>query len=352
MTKDNLFKGVKVEYHILQSFPVSCLNRDDVGAPKTANVGGVPRARISSQCWKRQVRMVLHEMKVPIGIRTKKVNKKLLEMAVQDNYKPQDVEQGINDAVNVIAEDTLLFLSETEIKNLYTYLKDSGFKGDSKKINENEINKALGAIRKEPLEALDIALFGRMVAKAATLNIEAASSFNHAISTHKVVNEIDFFSALDDLSEEGTQGAAHLGTLEYNSATYYRYVSLDLGQLYENLGEDKDAVEKAIDVFTKALFIAVPAARQHTQSAVSGWDYAKILVRKGQGVQIHFETPVKAEKDGGFLKPSIQALNKELEKKEGIFGSLYGKKAEFTFGEDPSYSIDKLCSQLQEACRV
>ena len=48
------YQNTRIEYHILQSFPVTCLNRDDVGAPKTAVVGGVTRARVSSQCWKTQ----------------------------------------------------------------------------------------------------------------------------------------------------------------------------------------------------------------------------------------------------------------------------------------------------------
>ena len=51
-----------IELHILQSFPVSCLNRDDVGAPKTATFGGVNRARISSQCLKRAIRELAQEM--------------------------------------------------------------------------------------------------------------------------------------------------------------------------------------------------------------------------------------------------------------------------------------------------
>ena len=51
-----------IELHILQSFPVSCLNRDDVGAPKTATFGGVTRARISSQCLKRAIRLNAKEL--------------------------------------------------------------------------------------------------------------------------------------------------------------------------------------------------------------------------------------------------------------------------------------------------
>ena len=56
---NNPYRNTRIEYHILQSFPVTCLNRDDVGAPKSAVVGGVSRARVSSQCWKREVRLAL-----------------------------------------------------------------------------------------------------------------------------------------------------------------------------------------------------------------------------------------------------------------------------------------------------
>ena len=192
------------------------------------------------------------------------------------------------------------------------------------------------------LDGLDIALFGRMVALAAKLNVEAAASFAHAISTHKVTNEVEFFTALDDLSDE--QGSAHMDSLEFNSATYYRYIDLDLGQLYENLAGD-DLFPKAIEAFIKALYIAVPNARQKTQSGASSWDFAIIHVRKGQRLQLSFETPVKAH-DGGFLKPSIEYMKNELAKREKLSGSLFGKIAEFTFGEDENFSIDMLIDSI------
>ncbi|MCM6326640.1 type I-E CRISPR-associated protein Cas7/Cse4/CasC [Klebsiella pneumoniae] len=66
------FRNTRIEFHILQSFPVTCLNRDDVGAPKSAIVGGVSRARVSSQCWKRQVRLALPDFGIRLGVRSKK----------------------------------------------------------------------------------------------------------------------------------------------------------------------------------------------------------------------------------------------------------------------------------------
>jgi CRISPR system Cascade subunit CasC len=192
------------------------------------------------------------------------------------------------------------------------------------------------------VDGVDIALFGRMVAQAADLNVEAAASFSHAISTHKVSNEVEFFTALDDEATE--PGSAHMGSLEFNSATYYRYVSLDLGQLCQTLAGNN--LPEAVEQFTKALFVAVPAARQTTQSGASPWAFAKVLVRKGQRLQIPFEAPVKAKGDG-FLQPSIDVMTDYLSKQEKLHGSLFGKLAEYTFGEDEQFSIDDLVTALK-----
>ncbi|MEI6243397.1 MAG: type I-E CRISPR-associated protein Cas7/Cse4/CasC, partial [Chlamydiota bacterium] len=171
---------------------------------------------------------------------------------------------------------------------------------------------------------------------------EAAASFSHAISTHKVCNEVEFFTALDDLSRE--PGAAHLGSLEFNSATYYRYISLDLGQLWETLlGHNFEGV---VTAFIKSLFLAVPSARQTTQSGASFWEFAKVFVRQGQRLQVPFETAVKAD-DGGFLQPSIEYLNSYLAKKEKMSGSLFKKESEYALGEQGNnFNIDDLITAI------
>jgi CRISPR system Cascade subunit CasC len=139
-----------------------------------------------------------------------------------------------------------------------------------------------------------------------------------------------------------------MGSLEYNSATYYRYISLDLGQLHENLAGQE--VEKAIEAFTKALFVAVPSARQATQSGACPWAYARVLVRRGQRLQVPFETAVKA-KDGGFLEPSKAELASWIERQEKLCGSLYGKIGSFEYGENEDYSIDSLIADTVKAVR-
>jgi CRISPR system Cascade subunit CasC len=174
------------------------------------------------------------------------------------------------------------------------------------------------------------------------MNVEAASSFSHAISTHKVSNEVEFFTALDDRQEE--PGSAHIGSLEFNSATYYRYISLDLGQLAQSMGVDD--LHKAVEAFTKALFVAIPSARQTTQSGASPWEFARVFVRKGQRLQVPFETPVKA-REGGYLQASVDELKNYLDKKEKLAGSLFGKLAAYDWGEDEDFSIDDLVESLK-----
>ncbi len=347
-TTENKFRNLRVEFHILQSFPVTCLNRDDVGAPKTAVVGGVTRARVSSQCWKRQVRLSLHYFGIKLAHRTKHVDD-LIMKAMIANGGTEDKVRSCAEAIALsVSKDTLLFITDSEAVRLAEYAKDIGF--DKDKVKELEVEKLLKGVGNKAADGLDIALFGRMVAQAASLDIEAATSFSHAISTHKVTNEVEFFTALDDCQRPDEQGSSHMGSLEFNSATYYRYVSLDIGQLYDTLGNE-DAISTAVDAFIKSLYVAVPSARQTTQSGASSWDFAKVLVRTGQRLQLSFETPVKSH-EGGFLKPSIDNLKDTLAKKEKLSGSLFGKKAELTFGEDENYSIDDLIASVLETIRA
>ncbi len=376
----NPYHNLNVEFHILQSFPVTCLNRDDVGAPKTAMVGGTTRSRVSSQCWKRQIRLAMRDFGAKLGTRTKLIGKLIADACkdegateeqaqacgdkieqifikkAADNKKPkknkgaEDQEDGgFNESATGDKTDTLLFLSPNEVILLAKEFKNAEFNPDEiikQKVDKKQAKELENIIGKTEhhIAALDIALFGRMVAQAATMNVEAAASFAHAISTHKVTNEVEFFTALDDKSEE--PGSAHMGSLEFNSATYYRYVSLNVGQLWKTLAGQN--IPEAVECFIKALFVAVPSARQTTQSGASPWEFARVLVRKGQRLQIPFETAVKPQ-NGGFLEPSKNKMRDYLDKKEKLAGSLFGKIRSFEFGEDVNFNIDQLIESIKVA---
>ncbi|MDN2487887.1 type I-E CRISPR-associated protein Cas7/Cse4/CasC [Kosakonia sacchari] len=340
---NNPFKNTRIEFHILQSFPVTCLNRDDVGAPKSAMVGGVPRARVSSQCWKRQVRLAMPDFGIHLGVRSKKIAAILTRECLARGASEAQAASCGETMAAFFSDDTLLFLSDSEAKAFASYAQENAF--DAAKLKDKELIKVAKKVVNKNLDALDIALFGRMVAKAPDMNIEAAASFAHAISTHKVSNELEFFTAVDDCKSPEESGSAHMGSLEYNSATYYRYVSLDLGQLEQTLGEDAD-LKSAVEAFVRALYVAVPDARQTTQSGACPWDYARVLVRKGQRLQASFEQPVKSKGDG-FLCPSKEMLQSWLDKKEKLSGSLFGKQGDYEWGDNQDYSIDHLITDLQ-----
>ena len=351
----NPFAKTRIEFHILQSFPVTCLNRDDLGSPKTAIVGGVPRARVSSQCWKRQVRLALRDLNVKLAVRTKHITDMIEKACLSRQADAEKAKTCATIIGDLLAKDTLYFISEQEVEAYAEYAQEHSF--DLSQVTDKNLPKEIVKISKKTrisaLDGLDLALFGRMVAKAPELNIEAASAFSHAISTHKVNTDVDFFTALDDFSEGMQEGSAHMGTLEFNSATYYRYVCLDLGQLAETLGiEDRQSPEmqKAIEAFVKALYLAVPEARQHTLAGECGWDYAKVYVRKGQPLQYSCDEPVRydSKRGGGYLEPSIVALNEFLTSKERMSGSLFGKLKEYELSAQKG-NIDELIKVLQEA---
>lgn len=343
----NTLAGTRIEFHILQSFPVTCLNRDDVGAPKTAVIGGSTRARVSSQCWKRQVRMAMPSFGIQLGHRTKKTIELFTKACLEAGANTEQAGACGAKISELLADNTLLFISDTEAKAFAEHAKSLDF--NEAALKDKELGKIAKKALNPAIDSLDIALFGRMVAKVTEMNVEAASSFANAISTHKVTNDLDFFTALDDLQAAGDeQGSSHMGTNEFNSATYYRYISLDLGELAKGL--DGENLDKAIEAFTKALFVAVPSARQTTQSGASPWEFARVLVRKGQRLQVPFETAVKA-KDGGFLQPSIDEMTSYLDKKERLSGSLYGKIAGFDWGVDENFSIDELIAALKNAIK-
>ena len=370
------FNGVRIEFHILQSFPVSCLNRDDMGSPKSAIIGGVPRARVSSQCWKRAVRMKMHEMGVHTAFRTKKMKmicdkftaqgvpfdlarectlniisallkneEKKTKKAPTADVEAQNVQNAEipNEGNDEMKGDTLLFISDSEVSGLIEAFRKNNFKH----LDAKTILSTCQTFFNPAHDGLDIALFGRMLANATDMNVEAAASFAHAISTHRVDPEIDFFTAVDDCKAEDESGSAHMGSLEFNSATYYRYVSLDLGQLAENLKTDD--IVPAVEAFTHALFLAVPAARQTTMSAANPWDYAMVTVRKGQRMQLPFNTAVRTSaKEPDMVENSIVALQKKFADAERMYGSLFGLKSKTEISLE-SGSVDELTDNLKNA---
>jgi len=350
-----------IELHILQSFPVSCLNRDDVGAPKSAVFGGVTRARISSQCLKRYIRE-LAKAEYPkgrfTGIRTKLIAAEI-QKALEDRHKVPatralEMACAVAGVLNkregkpLPADDpeleTLFFASPNQITALadlaFTEFGTNGeIKADKKKFVKTCLDAGVH-------DAADIALFGRMVATDSSLTLEGAAMFSHALSTHRADNDIDFFSALDEKKDKAEDaGAGMIGTLEFTSAVYYRYIGLNLGLLGDDhhLGalsaEDRRTV---VDTFLRAAVLAVPGARKNSMNANTLPGYVLGLVKnKGQPLQLinAFEKPVFSK--DGLMTSSIAALKEHHEQLKNTWGIK--PTVEIAIPEIP---LDQFCAEI------
>lgn len=315
-----------LELHIIQSFPVSCLNRDDFGSPKTAVFDGVTRARVSSQCWKRSVREMLKEEAPQYfsGMRSKLIVGPLKEKFEAKGLDGENAAKAALDVCNVLAKP-----DPKEKKRLSTLFFASGKELDAaveEYLATKDAKKAAKALaRKLPSDAADIALFGRMTASDHSLSIDGAAMFAHALSTHRVSNELDFFSAVDDLKPNDAEdaGAAMTGTIEFNSATYYRFAALNLDLLEGHLsGLSQDERKAVVRAFARAVLMAVPSARRNSMNADTLPSFVLAVVRsKGHPVQLAnaFAEPAWA-KNGGLAEVSRAKLEKEYASMKATWG--------------------------------
>ncbi len=158
--------------------------------------------------------------------------------------------------------------------------------------------------------AIDIALFGRMVADDPSLNEDASAQVAHAISTHGVQTEFDFYTAVDDLAPEDNAGAGMLGTVEYNSSTLYRYANVAVHELVRQLN-DKDKAINTAKLFIEAFANSMPTGKVNTFANQTLPQMLMINIRKDRPVNLvtAFENPVKAKR--GNVEPSIIRLLEE-----------------------------------------
>lgn len=326
-----------VEIHLLQSFAPSNLNRDDTGSPKECTFGGVRRARISSQCLKRAMRTdpsFAEATGVPVGQRTKRLVKLVRDRLVAEGKPLEDAERiasafVVEYASKLDARTTgpgketqtavLIYSSESEQRAIAQALLTDWDGLVATK--EADMKKAMADVAKPIIRAHqnvtsapDIALFGRMLAEKPELNLDAACQVAHALSTHRVAMEMDFYTAVDDLVQDAGDetGAGMMGVLGYDSACYYRYARIDWDQLVKNLDGDLDLAAKAVDGLLRASMRAVPTGKQNSHAANNPPSLALAVVRESGmawSLANAFERPVRAEGEGGYVAPSLTALD-------------------------------------------
>ena len=267
-----------VQFHLLTTYPPSNPNRDDQGRPKQATVGDTPRLRLSSQSLKRAIRESDHfqgGLEGHLGTRTKRLATELAEELIDQGVEPREarkiavrigrvftkIEPPKKDEEVGTGGTTLAFVSPDEW-TLARELANKACAGEElpteKELGKRILRKADGAV--------DVAMFGRMLADSPEYNREAAVQVAHAITTHRAQSEDDWFSGVDDLNKREDSGAGHLGESAFGSGVFYLYACVNVDLLIENLAGDRELAGRGMDALVRALATATPRGKQNSHA--------------------------------------------------------------------------------------
>lgn len=334
-----------LDVHAIQTLPPSNVNRDDTGSPKTAQYGGVTRARVSSQSWKRAIRQYFNDNgnQRNVGVRT-------LDIVYYVGTKIMALDGSITaERANTMAEE---LINNIGIKTKDGKARALFFLGDeqaellAKAAVEGVTDKALLKSYLQSNPAVDIALFGRMVADDPSLNEDASSQIAHSISTHAVQTEYDFYTALDDLTPEDQAGAGMLGTIEFNSSTLYRYGNVAIHELQKQLGSTATAIN-ALGLFVEAFSNSLPTGKINSFANQTLPQALLIVLREDRPINLvgAFENPIKSTE--GYVDASIENLAEEYKKVQKF--SKAPMKSFFVSTSDVFADTDTItCHSLEE----
>lgn len=352
-----------LELHIIQSFAPSNLNRDDTGSPKSCEFGGFRRARISSQAIKRAIRreFKLQEL-LPgdfIATRSKRFIDAIAERLAAKGRDPELARTVAENGLSLLnikvaregKTEYLLYFAPAEIDRIAAFCNDrwdalaaTGQRGkkDEKDAEVKKLAREL-EISLDGGKAADLALFGRMLADLPERNIDAASQVAHAISTHAVGIEFDYYTAVDDLKPDDTAGADMIGQVEFNAACYYRYANIDTRQLLQNLQGDEALARTAIEAFLIASRDAIPTGKQNSFAARNAPSFILAVVRDygAWSLANAFIRPVRPTAEHGLIAESIAALDRHW----GELVSVYGQPGDLhlaacAVGEAPLRALE------------
>lgn len=348
-----------IQIHLLQNYAPSNLNRDDSGSPKSAVFGGQQRGRISSQCLKRGIRRSATFVDAfadeqLLAARTKRLPR-LIDEALEGLGADEETRRAIVARVPEIGQEStkrekatveelqtrqLIFIGSGEARQIAEKLLAKYREGGAKSwpgLKIEDITRDLGGERPR---SVDIAMFGRMTTSAAFEDVAAAVQVAHAVSTNRVVNEYDYFTAVDDLKPRSEDaGAGMIGDVEFNSSTYYKYLNIHWEQLVDNLGGDAEVAARAVLALIEAAAFAQPSGKQNSFAAQNLPDFVMVEVSQ-RNIPVSyanaFLTPVNGY-GGSLMQNSIDSLNQYAGELRAAYG-LNGRRAYFAVG--PTGAID------------
>lgn len=339
-----------VQLHLLTSYPPANLNRDDLGRPKTAKMGGFDRLRISSQSLKRAWRtseIFSEALNGHLGTRTKEMGPNIYKQMIEKGITHKNAIEwaksiaGVFGKVKVLskeekkklqelpdAEKRKKELAELEIEQLAHFSPEEqaaihSLVEDVAARKQGPEQAELDLLRKQ-MSAVDITLFGRMLASRPEFNVEAACQVAHAISVHPVVIEDDYFTAVDDLNDRSEDtGAAHIGETGFAAGLFYSYLCLNRELLVENLGGDEALARQAIKALTEAAVKVSPGGKQNSFGSRAYASY--VLAEKGdqqpRSLSVAFLKPVSDRNGDGYGQNAVAALLNQRDNMDKVYGA-------------------------------
>lgn len=266
-----------IQLHLLTAYPAANLNRDDTGAPKTVVLGGATRLRISSQSLKRAWRTSeLFEQALAgnIGIRTGRIAREAAQILVESGIEPKKAVEYVKNIANCfgkVKEDKKpkddLTNAETEQLVHISPAEFEAVKALARRLAEEKrpATEEEAELLRHDRMAVDIAMFGRMLANKTDFNVEAACQVAHAFGVSETIVEDDFFTAVDDLrAASDDAGAGHLGETGFGSALFYTYICIDKDLLVQNLNGNEELANKTLRAFTEAALKVSPTGKQNS----------------------------------------------------------------------------------------
>ncbi|QEI07675.1 type I-E CRISPR-associated protein Cas7/Cse4/CasC [Pigmentiphaga aceris] len=313
-----------VQLHLLTSYPPANLNRDDTGNPKTARVGGVERLRISSQSLKRAWRtseIFQQHLAGNIGTRTKRLGREAYEAFLKAGIAEKQATEWASQIASVYGTtkkespldiEQLVHVAPEERASLNQLI--ANVIADKRAPTESELKGLLHV-----QHAVDIAMFGRMLAGKNQFNAEAAVQVAHAIGVHASVVEDDYFTAVDDLNNDDS-GAGHVGEAGFAAAVFYQYICIDRDRLKENLGGDETLTKQALGALTEAAATVGPTGKQNSFASRARAHY--VLAEKGsqqpRSLSLAFVKPVTGI---DYAKDAIDALTTVRNNMDKVYGA-------------------------------
>lgn len=317
-----------LDLNALQSVPAANLNRDDLGSPKQVRYGNALRIRVSSQSWKRVIRLGVEEDLGEKAARTRMVPVKVRQ-ALQKAGWPAELAEFAGAQVAASAgkksigtekaghTSVLLFLPEAAIEELATVCaehREALEKGLATSDGKKKPGQLLPPERIETIlkrRTASISLLGRMLAELPDANVDGAAQVAHAFTTHAAEPQRDYFTAVDDWLGEAETGSGHLDTAEFSAGVLYRYATVNITDLLKNLEGDTKAARTVLASFAEHFLLSLPQAKKNSTAPHTLPDLTYLAVREHRPLSLAaaFETPVTADRQGGFSRPSRQALD-------------------------------------------